>query len=114
MSIHDETWDKCPKCKQSIKTWHGSYHDSDACQVYKSCHDWIDSFTANLSELSVVENKKYTKEEISIELHDAASKFDTEAIKSKLDNNLEEFYNRAGLAMSLRLAANFLEGVSKS
>jgi hypothetical protein len=99
MSIHDETWDKCPKCNQTIKTW----------------HDWNDCFTpitnANLSELFVMENKKYTKEEISRELRDIADKFDTEAIKAKLDNKLEEFYNKAGLAMSLRLSANFLEGV---
>jgi hypothetical protein len=40
MSIHDETWDKCPKCKQVIKTWHGDYHTSGGCLDGVDFHSW--------------------------------------------------------------------------
>jgi len=40
MSIHDETWDKCPKCKQVIRTWHGDFHDSGGCLNFDSWFVW--------------------------------------------------------------------------
>ena len=42
MSVHDETWDKCPKCKQVIKTWHGDYHNSGGCLDFTSYHAWAE------------------------------------------------------------------------
>jgi len=42
MSVHDETWDKCPKCKQTIKTFHGNYHDDGGCEKYDSWHEYND------------------------------------------------------------------------
>jgi hypothetical protein len=36
----DETWDKCKFCKQTIKTFHGSYHDDGGCQKYASWHEY--------------------------------------------------------------------------
>jgi len=44
MSVHDETWDKCSKCNQTIKTFHGDYHDSGACSLYKTWYEWNDTF----------------------------------------------------------------------
>ena len=40
MSVHDETWDKCPKCKQTIKTWHGDFHYSGECIKWDSWFVW--------------------------------------------------------------------------
>lgn len=34
MSVHDETWDKCPKCGQTIKSWHGEYHSKGFCMNF--------------------------------------------------------------------------------
>jgi hypothetical protein len=31
MSIHDETWDKCPHCGQTIKTFNSSSHENKKC-----------------------------------------------------------------------------------
>lgn len=42
MSIHDETWDRCFKCKRVIKSWHGDYHDSGGCLLYENYIDWKD------------------------------------------------------------------------
>ena len=36
MSIHDETWDKCPKCRQTIKSWNFEFHDSGECLNFDS------------------------------------------------------------------------------
>jgi hypothetical protein len=44
MSIHDETWDKCRFCKQTIKSFHGYYHDNGNCLKYKSWHDYNKKF----------------------------------------------------------------------
>jgi hypothetical protein len=60
MSIHDETWDKCPKCKQTIKTWHGDFHNSGGCLDYVSFHNW---------ERERMENMNYFRE--SADLLDA-------------------------------------------
>ena len=43
MSIHDETWDRCPRCNGVLKTWHGNYHDSGGCLEYDNYHDWKQS-----------------------------------------------------------------------
>lgn len=40
MSIHDETWDKCPKCKNTIKSWHGEFHNSGGCLNFAEYNSW--------------------------------------------------------------------------
>ena len=47
MSIHDETWDKCRFCKQTIKSFHGYYHDNGDCLKFKSWHDYNNRFSAS-------------------------------------------------------------------
>ena len=57
MSVHDETWDKCPYCKGVIKTWHGdSFHETAACTQFEKYMDWHEAlinskFQIDLSSL---------------------------------------------------------------
>lgn len=44
MSVHDETWDKCPHCKNVIKTWHGNFHKNKHCLNFESWHEFNDKF----------------------------------------------------------------------
>jgi dCMP deaminase len=34
MSVHDETWNKCPSCNKTMKDWH-YYHGPDGCMIEK-------------------------------------------------------------------------------
>ena len=45
MSVNDETWDKCRFCKETIKTFHGNYHDDGGCQKYSSWHEYNNRFS---------------------------------------------------------------------
>jgi len=54
MSIHDETWDKCPKCKQTIKTWHSDYHNG-YCLKY--------SYDEYINLMNEYPAREYTPEE---------------------------------------------------
>ena len=54
MSIHDETWDKCSYCGKTVKTWHGSYHESRACLIYG---EWSD-YNNKLERIINMENVK--------------------------------------------------------
>lgn len=52
MSIHDETWDKCNKCGQTVKTWHGDYHISGGCLNHVNFHSWqTNSIVQSLPEI---------------------------------------------------------------
>lgn len=58
-----------------------------------------------------IRNRKYTYEETAQYLHYHADRFDKEIIKDLVDKNLSSAYNAADLAKSLRIAANFIDGV---
>lgn len=51
MSIHDETWDKCPHCKNVIKSWHGDFHESKGCLDYVSWHSYNEELMKNQADI---------------------------------------------------------------
>lgn len=48
MSVHDETWDKCPYCKQTIKSYHGRTHDNGKCLIYDDKQENIPNHSINM------------------------------------------------------------------
>lgn len=58
MSIHDETWDKCRWCKQTVKTWHGDFHDLKICLIYPNWNDYNRRFETMNNNLEKKDDSK--------------------------------------------------------